>query len=122
MKNKILLFLFPCMLFVVPIIIFFYGIINGTTYYLEPKSPEGYQLYTKTIGFPSPSYSHVYIRYSLFSSKDTGIVFCEDDGPGLCGNNPDYIVTWKNNSRVSISFKGLDPDDYPDYITEEIEY
>lgn len=94
-------------------------IVNGDIYYLEPSSPEGIQLYTRTTGIGFVSFSDVYIRYSFFNTKKTDIVFSEDDGPALYGEKADYNVTWLDNNQVMISFKG---NSYTDYRTEIIEY
>lgn len=98
---------------------FIYTIANGSIYYLEPASPNGIQLYTRTSGIGFVSYSHVYIKYSTFNAKDTGIVFSEDDGPGLCNETSNYIVNWIDDHHVEIAFKG---NSYTDYRIEEIEY
>lgn len=97
----------------------FYFVIYGDVHYLSPKSPNGVQLYAKNVGFGFDSCSHVYVRYSLFNSKDTGVVFWEDDGPSLYGKDADYKVEWIDDSHVSVSFKGSG---YSDYKTEIIEY
>lgn len=98
---------------------FVYFFIIAQRFYLEPASPNGIKLYTRDYGLGFTSYSHVFVQYSMFNSVDTGVVFFEDDGPGLCGKNSDYIVEWIDDSHVSVSFKG---NDYDDYRTEIITY
>ena len=98
---------------------FVYYFIIAQRFYLNPSSPNGIRLYARDYGLGFVSYSHIYVQYSIFNSIDTGVVFVEDDGPGLCGKNADYIVEWIDDSHVSISFKGYD---YDDYRTEIIQY
>lgn len=98
---------------------FVYYFIIAQRFYLTPSSPNGIRLYARDYGLGFVSYSHIYVQYSIFNSVDTGVVFVEDDGPGLCGKNADYIVEWIDDSHVSISFKGYD---YDDYRTEIIQY
>lgn len=117
--KKLYKFFLPIVILALFFAPFIYRIVYGDIYYLEPSSPEGIQLYTRTNGFGFVSFSHVYIRYSFFNSKDTGIVFSEDDGPALYGENADYIIKWLDNNQVMISFKG---NSYTGYRTEIIEY
>lgn len=74
---------------------------------LEPKSPTGVQLASKTTGDMRSSTSTVYIKYPDTNKLvKTDVVFSEDEGPALAKQTDRLSIVWIDDHHVSITFKG----------------